>query len=177
MTVERTLARAAADVAAGDVRLARRRLRDLVAAFPTDLRVRDALAGAYRLEGDVPQAGRWSYLADERDEAETEAFRRRYDDDPVQLMRALAWRGSEDDAPTPTARARLAEVRADAERATGVRQTWENPRVPDPPSSWGERIGCTLLALVGVGVVVLVLAGIVDLAAHGWEALQRWFGS
>ncbi|WP_019137324.1 DUF6584 family protein [Cellulomonas massiliensis] len=176
MTVERTLARAAADVAAGDARLARRRLRDLVAAFPTDLSVRDALAAAYRLEGDLPQAGRWSYLADDRDEAEVEAFRRRYDDDPVQLMRALAWRGSEDDAPTAIARTRLAEVRADAERATGVAQTWENPRVPDPPSSWGERIGCTLVALVGAAVVVLVLAGIVDLAARGWDALQRWFG-
>lgn len=176
MTVERTLARAADDVAAGDVRLARRRLRDLVVAFPRDLTVRDALAAVYRLEGDVPQAGRWSYLADERDESEAEAFRRRYADDPVLIMRALAWRGSEDDAPTDTARRRLAEVRLDAERATGVPQTWEDPRVPEPRWSWGERAGCALLVLVGVGVVVLLLAGIVDLAARGWDALQRWFG-
>ncbi len=74
MSVEKTLQRVDGDLAAGNAALARQRLTSLIVAFPESLEVREQLAHVCRLQGDVLQAGRWSYLADERVADEIEKF-------------------------------------------------------------------------------------------------------
>lgn len=150
MPVDKTLARADADAAAGRMPLARQRLRGLVGSVPHRVDVRERLAELYRSEGDLAQAGRWSYLSERADPREVAAFERAYPD-PVQRMRALAWRGEEDAAGEHAAR-RLREVRTAAERDVGARLRWEDPRRPERPGSWRERerageAGCVVLAL------------------------------
>jgi hypothetical protein len=56
------LERAEADLARGDVRKARDRLKGLVNTYPTDVEVRRLLAEAYRRDRQFPEAGRWGYL-------------------------------------------------------------------------------------------------------------------
>jgi hypothetical protein len=56
------LERARADLARGDARKARDRLKGLVATYPEDLEVRRLLAEAYRRDRQFPEAGRWGYL-------------------------------------------------------------------------------------------------------------------
>ncbi|MGW6919369.1 DUF6584 family protein [Kitasatospora sp. NPDC054939] len=119
MTAETTLARAAAaDVAAGRLPVARQRLRGLVSSCPTQLPARRRLGEIYRCYGEPAQAGRWTYLEADRDPGETAAFEERYAH-PYLRMRAVAWRGSEDDAATAFAREQLAGLRAAATEAAG----------------------------------------------------------
>lgn len=54
--------RAVSDLAQGDARKARERLKSLVAAAPADRRIRSLLAEAYRRDGQPTEAGRWGYL-------------------------------------------------------------------------------------------------------------------
>lgn len=134
------LARVDEALAAGNDRRAREELRLLVRYHPTRLDLRERLAELYREAGDPAQAGRWSLLADEVDPDELEAFHAAYPD-PVRRMSALEWTGTDDDAPTPAARERLARVRRDAELAVGYRLTWAETRerlTPDErgPSQW-----------------------------------------
>jgi hypothetical protein len=175
MPLDRTLARVDDDVAAGRHAQARQRLRGLVASFPDRLDLRERLAAAYRLECDAAQAGRWSYLHEGADPVELDAFERAYSRDPVQMMKALAWRCAEDDAPTEWARARLRALRGRAEKQTGAPLSWENPRHPEPPTPWWWKYvgmpGCALLALSFVG---LLLVGAVSLAAHGAGVVLGW---
>ena len=56
------LQRAEKDLARGDARKARDRLRGLVATYPQDIELRGLLARAYRLDGQPSEAGRWGYL-------------------------------------------------------------------------------------------------------------------
>ena len=164
MTVKRTLARVEEDLRAGDVVMARTRLRGLVGCMPQRLELRERLAQVYRLEGDRAQAGRWAYLGEQRDPRETAAFDRAYHHDAVRVMWALGWRGPEQDASTQTARERLLEVRARAEQDAGSPQDWANPRRPEQPEGWRRSLGemgCLLavIALVGsviVGVVTII---------------------
>ncbi|MFC8732522.1 DUF6584 family protein [Luteimicrobium sp. NPDC057192] len=69
------LTRAKADLAAGDVRAARERLKSLVVTYPHDLEVRRLLAEAYRRDGQPTEAGRWGYLVGpDATESERRAF-------------------------------------------------------------------------------------------------------
>ena len=71
------LERARADLAAGDVRVARERLKSLVVTHPHDLEVRRLLAEAYRRDGQPAEAGRWGYLVGpDATESERRAFER-----------------------------------------------------------------------------------------------------
>lgn len=71
------LARAELDLARGDVRLARERLKGLVTSRPHDREVRALLAEAYRRDRQWPEAGRWGYLvADAASDRERTAFER-----------------------------------------------------------------------------------------------------
>ncbi len=56
------LDRAKDDVARGEVRKARDRLKGLVGTYPRDVELRAMLANAYRLDRQFPEAGRWGYL-------------------------------------------------------------------------------------------------------------------
>jgi hypothetical protein len=175
MPIDRTLARVDDDVAAGRTSLARQRLRGLVGSFPERLDLRERLAAVYRLEGDSAQAGRWSYLHESADPVELDAFERAYSRDPVQMMKALAWRRSEDDAPTEWAQARLRALRLHAEELVGAPVSWKEPRHPDPPTPWWEYVGmagCALLALAFLGLLSI---GAVSLAAHGLGVVLGWF--
>ena len=164
MPIEATLARAEADLRAGRTALARRRVRDLVRAFPHRLDLRHRLAEIYRLEGNPAQAGRWTYLHEPTDPAEQAAFAKAYQHDPVQLMRALAWHGVEDDAPNDTAHDRLRLLREQAEARVGTPLDWHDPRPPRPRPDLKTRLthaGCLTLTLALLTATGLVIAGLV----------------
>lgn len=146
------------------LRQRRRRLKDQVRSAPRRLDLREELAAAYRAEGNASQAGRWSYLAEHTDAAEIRAFARSCRDDPVEMMAALRWTGSEDDAGTAVAQERLRTLRVQAHARAGRSVSWEKPRDDGPP--WALALGClavaVVLVLVGVGAVTTVrwLAGL-----------------
>ncbi|MFF7600506.1 DUF6584 family protein [Streptomyces mirabilis] len=154
MPLRDTLARADADLAAGRVPVARQRLRGLVSSFPNDLMLRRRLAEVYRLYGEPAEAGRWMYLEQDRDPAETSAFEARYRTAP-QRMRALAWRGSESLAQPAFAREQLAAVRAACSGAMGHPVDWDTV-----PSGRSADIKGSALTdfLAGAGCLVAVLA-------------------
>lgn len=159
MSVEETLRRVEADLARGDAAMARQRLRGLVGSFPHRLDVRARLAQVYRDLGDQAQAGRWSYLAPNRVEQEQAAFKARYANDSLRIMAVLAWRGSEDDAPTDEARERLRALRAAAEHKAGTSVSWERPRwAAAEDAGTAARlsdfaVGCALVCAVLLGVI------------------------
>ncbi|MFJ1808183.1 MULTISPECIES: DUF6584 family protein [unclassified Streptomyces] len=154
MPLRDTLARADADLAAGRVPVARQRLRGLVSSFPDDLTLRRRLAEVYRLYGEPAEAGRWMYLEQDRDPAETSAFEARYGTAP-QRMRALAWHGPESLAPSPFAREQLAAVRTACSDAMGHPVDWETK--PSDGSADVRRRALTDF-LAGAGCLVAALA-------------------
>ncbi|GHG30318.1 DUF6584 family protein [Streptomyces zaomyceticus] len=154
MPLSDTLARVDADLAAGRVPVARQRLRGLVSSFPNDLMLRRRLAEVYRLYGEPAEAGRWMYLEEDRDTAETSAFEARYGT-PVQRMRALAWQGGESLAQTAFAGEQLASVRAACSDAMGHSVDWD--AVPSGEKEVGERSSFASF-LAGVGCLVAILA-------------------
>ncbi|MDM7832569.1 DUF6584 family protein [Cellulomonas edaphi] len=160
MPIEQTLVAVDELIAAGDLRAARVRLRDLVREQPRRLDLRARLADVYRREGNAAQAGRWSYLKESRVSAEDRAFERLFQDDPVQIMAALRWRGSEDDASDPDARARLAEVRARAQALAGRRLTWEDPLRRDAFKP--ADLGCLVVIVLALGLATAGAVAIFD---------------
>ncbi|MFD0152282.1 DUF6584 family protein [Streptomyces sp. NPDC055721] len=126
MPLSNTLARVDADLAAGRVPMARQRLRGLVSSFPYDLTLRRRLAEVYRLYGDAAEAGRWTYLEEDRDAVETAAFEERYGS-PGRRMKALAWSGPEALAGTAFAEGRLVAVRTALSEAVGRPVAWGDP--------------------------------------------------
>jgi len=164
---DQTLARARAELAAGETGRARQRLRGLSSTYPARLDVRLELAAAYRVEGDVAQAGRWSYLSPERDADEVSAFLAATTD-PVSRMRAMRWSGPED-AAGPWARDRLVELRTAAEAHTGGPVAWRSDRPRPPgPSAVGSALG-TAGCFVAVSVLVaLVVIGAVTVVRWIW---------
>lgn len=166
MPLRDTLARVDADLAAGRVPVARQRLRGLVSSFPNDLTLRRRLAEVYRLYAEPAEAGRWMYLEQDRDEAETAAFEARYRTAP-QRMRALAWQGPESRARTTFAREQLAAVRAACSEALGHPVTWDTK--PSDPHEGSERSPLTNF-LAGAGCLVAVLA-MVAIWVNGLVAL------
>ncbi|MFE0455231.1 DUF6584 family protein [Streptomyces sp. NPDC058914] len=154
MPLRDTLARVDADLAAGRVPVARQRLRGLVSSFPNDLMVRRRLAEVYRLYAEPAEAGRWMYLEQDRDEAETSAFEARYRTAP-QRMRALAWHGPESLAQTAFAGEQLAAIRAACSEALGHPVDWDTA-----PSAGKEDSRASSFAgfLAGAGCLVAVLA-------------------
>ncbi|MGV9312228.1 DUF6584 family protein [Streptomyces sp. NPDC003691] len=161
MPLEATLARVDADLAAGRIPVARQRLRGLVSSFPADLTLRSRLAEVYRLYGEPAEAGRWTYLAEDRDADETAAFEERYDT-PLRRMRALGWRGEESAAASEFAREQLAAVRAATSEALGRTVHWDWVPEYDPEEVeevTTESLGSTIVSiLMGAGCLVGVLA-------------------
>lgn len=149
-----TLARIDADLAAGRIPVARQRLRGLVSSFPHDLTLRRRLAEVYRLYGESAQAGRWMYLEEDRDAAETSAFETRYET-PAQRMRALAWQGPESFAATSFAREQLASVRTACSEAVG--HPVDRDGVPTEAEPEGSRRSLTGF-LTGAGCLLAALA-------------------
>ncbi|MFF2776012.1 DUF6584 family protein [Streptomyces sp. NPDC058052] len=164
MPLRETLARIDADLAAGRIPVARQRLRGLVSSFPRDLTLRRRLAEVYRLYGDAAEAGRWMYLEEDRDTDETAAFEARYRS-AARRMKALAWRGTEAEAATPFAAARLVAVRTACAGQVGHPVDWDDPESyadgleedeETTPAPWTVRdvlsgIGCVVGALIVLG--------------------------
>ncbi|WMD06196.1 DUF6584 family protein [Streptomyces sp. FXY-T5] len=165
MPLRDTLARVDADLAAGRIPAARQRLRGLVS-YPNDLTLRRRLAEVYRLYAEPAEAGRWMYLEQDRDEAETAAFEARYRS-AAQRMRALAWQGPESHAQTAFAREQLAAVRAACSEAVGLAVDWDTK--PSDRHEDSERIPLTNF-LAGAGCLVAVLA-FVAIRVNGLVAL------
>jgi hypothetical protein len=154
--------------------MARQRLLGLISAFPTRLDVRLHLAEVYRQLGEPAQAGRWSYLSDEPDPGEVEAFEDAYGRDPVRLMQAVKRRGPESEAPSAVARQRLLALRQQAEQQEHGSVRWEDPRHRPWPHTWrGRLIERVLLAAV-VLVLVLIAIGAVSLFVVGLRQVLRW---
>lgn len=174
VSVERTLQRVQADLADGDTAMARRRLTSLVAAFPERLDVREHLARVCRLQGDHVQAGRWSYLADERHPAEVAAFEQATPD-PVKRMRALQWPVAPDAASTAVARERLRDLLEQARRKKGddglTYETLSGGQW-QPPLSRRERWGNAVAVTVFAVVLALFVIGVVTGAATVWSWIR-----
>jgi hypothetical protein len=162
VTVERTLARVDEDLRAGDVQMARTRLKSLVRSLPHRLEARERLADVCRLDGDLVEAGRWSYLSEHPDPAEVAAFEHACGNDPVRIMRGLRWPGPDETAAaTEHAQVRLLDVRARAEAKAGKKLEWTD-RGRDVGSPW-EGIGCAVVVIVLVTLVVIGISTVV-----GW---------
>lgn len=171
--MDQTLTKAAADLAAGRTTLARQRLRGLVGSFPDRLDLREHLAETYRRDGDLAQAGRWSYLAAERDERGLAAFTRTYHA-PCARMRALAWRTAEDSAGTHAATRlrQLRQLREQAEQEAGAPVSWHHPHRPPAPATRREHlVGCLGLVL---GLIALVVTGLGRMVVTGARTVWGW---
>ncbi|KDN82708.1 hypothetical protein KCH_56230 [Kitasatospora cheerisanensis KCTC 2395] len=168
VSIQSTLARAAADLHQGRVDLARRRLHGLLSGHPTDLAVRRALAEAYRHDPQPSEVGRWNYLDDSLTTTELAAYERRFRD-PARRLANLRWPDPVHNPPASrTARRRLAALHR---AATGTAPVWPahrrdatarppaplDPQAPpkrswpDPPEHlWAWRLGllAALAALV-----------------------------
>jgi hypothetical protein len=156
MPLTETLARVDADLAAGRIPVARQRLRGLVSSFPNDLALRRRLGELYRLYGEPAEAGRWMYLEEDRDAAETSAFETRH---PTahRRMKALAWSGPESRAGSDFAREQLAAVRTACSEALGRPVDWDTvTHAHDTEEDGGN--GSITGVLAGVGCLVAVLA-------------------
>ncbi|MEV6208034.1 DUF6584 family protein [Kitasatospora sp. NPDC051914] len=179
MTVETALTRADADLRAGRIPVARQRLRGLVGSRPADLTARRRLAEVYRLYGEPAEAGRWTYLDEDRDPAETAAFEERYAD-PLARMIALAWRGPESDAPTETARTRLIEVREAATALAGYPVGWYDAKeardeLRDADGTVLEEDGSFDLVFFSCATVaVLAVLALLGLTVLGSVVFARW---
>ncbi|WP_225802630.1 DUF6584 family protein [Streptomyces sp. NK15101] len=161
MPLSQTLARVDADLAAGRVPVARQRLRGLVSSFPCDPTLRRRLAEVYRLYGDAAEAGRWSYLEEDRRPDETAAFEERYGS-PARRMKALAWHGPEARAATAFAERQLAAVRTARAEELGRPVDWDDPASYDEdadeeyaPEAGGWSLGGVL---AGAGCLVGTVA-------------------
>ncbi|MCP9962180.1 hypothetical protein LUX05_13810 [Streptomyces somaliensis] len=168
MPLTTTLARVDADLAAGRVPMARQRLRGLVSSFPHDPALRRRLAEVYRLYGEPAEAGRWTYLEEDRDADEVAAFEARYRT-PRERMRALAWCGPESLAPSRFAAEQLAAVRTACSEALGRPVDWGEDPAPAAPEAEEGRFavfvvgaGCLMGGLVMVGIWVNGLVALLD---------------
>lgn len=167
MPVERTLHKAAEELQRGDlasVLRARQRVAGLVGTFPQRLDLRERLAEVYRVLGQPAQAGRWTYLSDERDPGELLAFERAYRRADSRLV-ALSWQGRVDEAPTETARTRLASLYQEAR----VELQHDLDATPSEETSWGA---CLIVMAGGTFVLVCFLLGIVTLVQFLWKLVS-----
>lgn len=167
MPVELTLRKAAEELQRGDlasVLRARQRVAGLVGTFPDRLDLRERLAEVYRVLGQPAQAGRWTYLSEERDPGELEAFERAYRRADARLV-ALSWQGRVDEAPTETARTRLASL---YQEARGELQR-DLDATPNEETSWGA---CLIVMAGGTFVLVCFILGIVTLVQFLWKLVS-----
>ena len=164
VSVERTLARVDEDLRCGDVTMARTRLTSFLQSQPRELVARERLTELYRLDGDQVEAGRWSYLSERRDPDEVAAFERACGRNPVRIMRALRWRGSEDAAATEVARQRLLDVRERAEAKAGKKLDWSDGGREVGAPWWSDAfaIGCLVTAVLLLALVVIGAATVIN---------------
>lgn len=157
MSKETVLARVDADLSRGHTYVALQRLATLTQTYPTDLEIRGRRAAVHRQVGNRVEAGRWGYLADDPDPAETAAFERAFPD-PRARLSALRWRGRPDDAGSAAARDRLLDLAARVEEHHNRRIEWTETG-PEEEKTWRDIVSCLVAILVGLGMVALVVIG------------------
>ena len=165
VTVERTLAKVDEDLRAGDVQMARTRLKSLVLSLPHRLEARERLADVYRLDGNLVEAGRWSYLSEHPDPAEVAAFEQACGNNPVRIMRGLRWPGPDETAAaTEHAQLRLLDVRARAEAKAGKKLEWTDRGRDIGTRGEGNAsgVGCVVGIVVLITLVAIGVATIID---------------
>lgn len=149
------LARVEQDLARGHTYLALQRLAALGEEHPEDLEIRSRRAELNHRIGNFAEAGRWGFLTEEVTEADVAAFERVYGQ-PWDRLRALKLRHDPSPLLGPRARARLAELVVQADRAGPESVIWTDSG-PFPAGPWWSRAlgyGCGFLALVGVVVLI-----------------------
>ncbi|MEV0454848.1 DUF6584 family protein [Catellatospora methionotrophica] len=136
--------RVTTDLSRGHTYPAIQRMHSLVAAHPTDLDLRRRLAAIYRATGNAVEAGRWSYLDDDAEPAELEAFEGRY---PAhRRLDALRWPNGAP-APTDVSRVRLAPLLAASAPA------------PKPKTRRGSRLQTAAAVATLAALSALVIVG------------------
>ncbi|WP_052590500.1 DUF6584 family protein [Luteipulveratus mongoliensis] len=161
MAVEDTLARAAADVARGDVGLARRRLSSLRVAYPTDFTVRRALRDACRAGHDLAEAGRWGYVLEDATPEEIRAFELSRGGHAREIVRAASWSLNADTEGSVSAD-RLGRLREEfRELPKSVQREVEGHAADE----WQVALGCALIVLVIIGLLVLAIYQLVQVIA------------
>lgn len=166
MPIDQTLRRVDADLEQGRVLPAINRLRGLVRERRERLDLRLRLAAVYRGQGELAQAGRWSFLAEDADAVELAEFERQFRTAAGRL-RAIAWTDGTDEL-GPQATERLAMLRVQAQREG-------EQRTPGGEETTGEKVADTLGCLAIAVVVVLALIGLGALVAHGARVVVGWF--
>ena len=94
------------------------------------------------------------------------AFEKAYGREPLRMMKALAWRGSEAEAETEVVRERLRALREEAERAVGHALDWNEPIPQKNKTTWRDRaagFGCFLFAIAIVGIFALGVVKLIEL--------------
>lgn len=156
------LARVIADLDQGHTFLATRRLRTYLANEPHNLEARQLLASIYRQTGNLVEAGRWSFLAQEVHLAELAAFERA---NPSPWLRLRLLHFSADPAILPpAAQDRLRVLTIQAERL-GPPAIWRGPTEPEEPRPPGSTVPCLFVAialtvfaaLAGIGLYRVIL--------------------
>jgi protein involved in temperature-dependent protein secretion len=171
MPLDQTLRRVDADLEHGRVLPAINRLRSLVREYPERLDVRFRLAEIYRSQGDLAQAGRWGYLAEDLDLTDLDAFERQFRTESRRIA-ALAWQGSTDTL-GPRAKQRLQQLREAAAEETGRRLTADGRLVDaqSTASKVAEGLGCAAVVIA----VILAVIGLGALVVHGAQVVMGWF--
>ena len=172
MSLEQTLARIEAEIAAGDLGSARDRLHGLLVTFPDRLDLRERLGDVYWRLQQPAMAGRYWYLHEQSSPeraAAIERFARAFGNDPLQMLCALKFRGTLESIKDTLAQQKLLELRDRAKACHGCDYRFgavgrERFR-PCPQSLLGTTggLGCTLLA---TGLAVLAIIGVITVI--GW---------
>jgi hypothetical protein len=152
------VARVRADLDEGYTYRATHRLRTYLANDPHQMELRELLADVYRLTGNLVEAGRWSYLAEEVHAEELAAFERA---NPSPWLRLRLLHFSADPAILPpAAQDRLRVLTVQAERI-GPPPIWRGPVEPDdPPERAGNTLPCLFVVLVLIAFGALVGIGV-----------------
>jgi hypothetical protein len=162
MEIERVLARVEDDLRAGHTFIAIQRLTTLVQGDPANLTLRRRLAHVHLAVGNWVEAGRWSYLDEDRDAHAVAAFERAFRH-PAARLAALRW-PSPPRAADPTARHVLTALTEEVVNLPR-RQRHGTVLTTDERSS-GDVAG----SVAGVAFVAVNLA----IYVAGLVALVRW---
>ncbi|WP_433651100.1 DUF6584 family protein [Micromonospora zamorensis] len=165
MAKDHVLAKVEADLRRGHVHPAMQRLASLNAAYPDDLDLRARRAALYRQVGNVAEAGRWGFLAEDASAQEIAAFERSYPG-AWQRVRLLTVTADPTDRLGPVAGARLGRLVEQAEREGRAPVTWTEagPR-PEEHSSLWDALGCLV---AGVVLVALTVVGLITVLRWAW---------
>jgi hypothetical protein len=153
--------RVRADLDAGRTDAAIRRLRSMLAANPSDMRARAALAEVYRRVGNPVEAGRWAFLVDTLTPQELAAFNRAHPS-PWLRLRLLRYPDPPQSLADPRARERMEALIRAAERY-GPPPRYRGPSGRRAAPRYTRTVPCVFVAIVIVLVGVLSVIGLLRL--------------